>query len=193
MHPDLVPIVRELEETTSHFQELGSRIPEAQWNARPTPGRWSVAENVAHLNLTTAAYLPLLDAMLEDARRTGGDAPRRFRKDLVGWLLWRMLAPGSGGRQKTAAQFIPQAVRPKDELLGDFARLNRELMDRIGLAAALPVQRVKVASPFSTRVKYNGYACFAILSQHERRHLHQARAAWTELSEGAARAAQAAS
>ena len=184
MHADLQRIVDDLRGLTRDVAALAAGIPEDRWGARPSPERWSVAENVAHLNLTTDAYLGMIDAMLAEARAKGSAAGPRMRKDFVGWLLHGMLAPGKGGRVKTAAAFIPDAVKPKAELMADWERYQEALVERVAAADGLPIDKVKIASPFSARVRYNGYACFAILAQHERRHLAQARTAWDDVRGG---------
>jgi hypothetical protein len=42
----------------------------------------------------------------------------------------------------------------------------------------LPVDRIKIASPFDARVKYNLYAALTILPRHQHRHLWQAEQVW---------------
>ena len=41
-------------------------------------------------------------------------------------------------------------------------------------AQDLPIDRVKMASPFDGRVKYNLYAAMTIVPRHQHRHLLQA-------------------
>jgi hypothetical protein len=69
------------------LHDLVRAIPLERWGQRSDPDRWAVAECVAHLNLTSAAYLPLLEAALERARAVKATAPSRYHRDPVGWLL----------------------------------------------------------------------------------------------------------
>jgi hypothetical protein len=62
-------------------------VPAARWPQRPAPGRWSVAECIAHLNLTSTAFLQLLRPALDEARRSGHRPPSRYRRDPLGWIL----------------------------------------------------------------------------------------------------------
>lgn len=49
------------------------------------------------------------------------------------------------------------------------------LKTRVDVAAvSLPLDRIKIASPFDRRFKYNLFSFFHILLAHERRHLWQA-------------------
>ena len=65
----------------------------------------------------------------------------------------------------------------KDSLIGDFARFQQELIERLARLAGANLNGVKVTSPFSQRVRYNLYSAFRITTAHERRHLEQARLA----------------
>ncbi|MHB1298728.1 MAG: VOC family protein [Gemmatimonadaceae bacterium] len=97
MHPQLVSLTSEFQQAQERLDRLAVRLPHEQWSRRPAPERWSVGECVAHLNLTARAFLPLLDVALEQARALGGAAPRRYRHDPLGWLLWLSSGPPARG------------------------------------------------------------------------------------------------
>ena len=68
LHPQLQAIVSEFEQALARLHALAAELPEPAWTWRPAPKRWSVGECIAHLNLTSAAYLP---------RSAPRSAPRR--------------------------------------------------------------------------------------------------------------------
>jgi hypothetical protein len=134
-----------------------------------------VAECVAHLNLTSRAYLPLLRDGITEGRRLARQGPaRRYRRDFMGWLMWRSAGPPVRIRTSTTAPFLPQAEIQTAELLADFARLQDAQLTLLGEADGLPLERVQIVSPFDRRIRYNLYACFTILPRHQHRHLWQA-------------------
>jgi hypothetical protein len=133
-----------------------------------------VAECVAHLNLTSHAFLPLLEEGLAKARRLGGPPPRRYRRDLAGWLLWRTLPPPVRIRLKTTAPFLPQTTRSSDQLIAEFETLQAAQVALLEAADGLTLGKVRIASPFSARVRYNLFSCFSMLPPHQHRHLWQA-------------------
>jgi hypothetical protein len=54
-------------------------------------------------------------------------------------------------------------------------RRARPLLEgRLRGAAAVPLNRVMVASPFNARLRYNAYAAYLVLASHQRRHIWQA-------------------
>jgi hypothetical protein len=170
----LEEIAAELRAAEDRLRRLAERLPDERWGERPEPGRWSVGECVAHLNLTARAYLPILDRGLAEASALGGGAPRRYRRELVGWLLWRTMGPPVRFRTRTAAAFVPEGGLPPAGLRAEFSRLQAEQIRRVEAAAGLPIDRVRVTSPFAERVRYDLFSCLGLLPRHQHRHLWQA-------------------
>jgi len=174
MHPQLQEIVDELHSASEWVSRLASGWSEEEWGRRPAEGSWSAAECVAHLNLTSKAYQPILVEGIARARAIGGGAPRRFRKGLVGWMVWKAAGPTGRSRFKTAPSFVPTSQLPRTELLREFEAHQAEQVARVEEADGLPIHAVRVTSPFDPRAKYSLYAAFTILSGHQLRHLGQA-------------------
>lgn len=160
-------------------------LSEKQWGARPVPSAWSVAENVAHLNLTSEAMLPGLRQAVEQAVASGEPGPERYRCDPVGWAFVQVVGPlpRIGGRRRgrvaTPAAFVPGGDLPREVVLSRFRELQDEKLSLLDQADGRAIQRFKVASPFVNRVSYNAYATFLILVRHQHRHLQQAEEAAT--------------
>lgn len=186
MHPQLEQVVGGLEEARQRLHRLATALPAERWNQRSAPERWSVGECVAHLNLTSRAYLPPLEQGLE--RAAPEPAARRFRTGALGWLLLRMTGPmpRAGrwrlGRTRTAPAFHPGDNAPRDETLAEFDRLQDRLLELTRSGDGLALDRITIASPFDPRIRYNLYAALAILPGHQHRHLEQAELVWPQLA-----------
>jgi hypothetical protein len=190
VHEQLAAIVADFDAAQARLRRLAGAVPEARWAVRAHPGRWSVAECVAHLNLTGRAYVPLLRAGVEAARTLsggtplGGGAARRYRRDPVGWLIGVLAGPLPRvgrvrlGRVRTTAPFVPHEAPARAAALAEFDALQAEQVGLVRAGDGLPLDRVRVTSPFDARVRYNLYACLAILPRHQHRHLAQAEAVW---------------
>ena len=184
MHPQLSAIVAQFESASARLRRLVTHTPAARWNTRADPARWSVAECVAHLNLTSRAYLPLLERGIAEAHAVGGGAPARYRRDPLGWLIATMSGPRPriGGRKlgglKTAASFVPSGELEAEATVAEFMELQARQIALTRTADGLPLHRVRVVSPFDARVKYNLYAAFTLLPAHQHRHLEQAEEVW---------------
>jgi DinB superfamily len=152
-------IADDLHATAQRLRRLDAAAPGAAWHRRPGPDRWSAADCIAHLNLTSEALLPLV---------------RGYRRDLLGWLIWTLMTPSTGFKTRTIPAFVPTRTDAPERLIVEFDRLQNDLLSCVAAADGLPIDRVKVASPFDQRVRYNLYAVLTLVPRHQQRHLVQA-------------------
>jgi hypothetical protein len=177
MAEQLDRIVAELRSAQARLHRLTQALPEEAWRRRPAPGRWSVAECVEHLNRTAEAFIPLLHAALELGRRVPAPAPRRLRRDPLGWLLSAiMAAPSVLARTRTTLPFDPSSspMAEPAELLRRFDERQQELIACVEAGAGLPLDRLRVHSPFDPRIRYSLYSALVLLPRHQARHIAQA-------------------
>ncbi len=183
MHPQLEELVSEFGAASSQLDVL-TRFPDPHWTRRPRPGSWSAAECIAHLNLASEAYLPRLDEGLSAARQRGGAAPTRYRRDPFGWLLSLTVGPAGRVRMRTSSAFVPPPDEDPAALRARFDELQEELLVRLRRADGLPLQAVRIPSPFDARARYNVYSAFLICVRHQFRHLAQAERALEAVTAG---------
>ena len=184
MNPQLQAVVDELEDAQDRLRSLVLAVPEEWWPRRPDHRRWSAAECVAHVNLTSAAYVPLLHEGIATGQRTDGSRPIRYRRDPIGWLLWKMAGPPVRFRVNTTAPFVPHGTEAPGRLVDEFHRLQGQQVGCVREADGLPLGRIRITSPFDARITYNLFACLTILPRHQHRHLWQAEQAWRALQKG---------
>lgn len=174
MHPQLEAVAEEFTSAQVRLHALDASLPDEWWDRRADATTWSVAECVAHLNLTAEAYLPPVRRGIEEARSIGGGPPNRFRRDPVGWILWRTAGPPVRLCVRTPAPFIPAAAGPRAHTLETFDRLQEEQLRCVREADGLPLSRVRITSPFDARLRYSLYSCLTLLPRHQHRHIWQA-------------------
>jgi hypothetical protein len=162
---------QELNEATRRAWALVQSTDGRLFTVRPEPGRWSAAECLAHLSISTDLFLPVLrKAITQPGKRAKKKQPKM---DLLGRILRWFLEPPIRQKVKTSAPFVPKAVRAKADAFGEFAGLQEKLIDVLRDARDADFGQ-KIVSPFDKRVKYNLYSAFRIVAAHERRHLWQA-------------------
>jgi hypothetical protein len=174
VHQQLEEIVAEFESASVRLHELQRKLAPGQWSRRPAPESWSPGECVAHLNLTAIAMLPLIRQGFEEARRQQRSPGARYRRDIMGWLLWRSISTPGRFKARTAPAFVPSGDRPAEEIMAEFDRLQADQIAVTRQADGLPIDRVKIVSPFNASVRYNVFSALSILSRHQHRHLWQA-------------------
>lgn len=179
MDQQLAAVVAALESAQTRLHRLADQLPDTRWKSRPGPERWSAAECVEHLNLTSKAYIPLLRRALELAPKTS-PKPKRYRRDFMGWLFSSMTGPiphlgnMKFPRVKTTPDFVPKIVTSRVETVAEFDRLQAELIALTRRADRLPLGEMKIVSPFGGKISYNFYSALRILPRHQERHLEQA-------------------
>ncbi len=181
MNPQLQAVADELASAESRLRRLVVDAPAELWPRRPGPDRWSMAECVEHLNLSARAFLPSIRSSIAEGERLGRRPFVRYRRDPIGWLLWWTMRPPVRHRLKTMAPFVPVASPPLGELVTEFSGLQAEQLACVRQADGLPLARLRIVSPFDSRVRYNLYSCLTILPAHQHRHLWQAEQVLEEL------------
>lgn len=178
-----VRVARTFDELRAQFrriieqaQALGDRHDAAALGQRPQPNSWSAAECLAHLSLSADPYLVVWRTAL---RTLPGESPRaaardHYRRDFWGWTLTWTLEPPPKFRFPTTQPFQPVDVRPVDTVVPAFLERQRQILEVLDCADGLPVDRVKITSPFDARVRYSIWSSFCVTASHERRHLWQA-------------------
>lgn len=177
MNAQLKEIADELREATARLHRLREAVPADRWPVRNDPAKWSVSECVEHLNLTSAAFVPLLEAGIDEARRYQ-PSRGRYRRGFLGWALWKMTGPDAPGRVQTIPAFVPASAPAAGAVLASFERYQEKLLKLLGACRGLPIDQVTMTSPFNARMHYNLYAGLSTLSRHQHRHLQQAERVW---------------
>jgi hypothetical protein len=174
MNPQLAALEAEFATALERLHALRRGTPPEVWRRRPAPERWSPGECVAHLNLTSATMVPIVRAGIDAARRIGTPAPRRYRRDLLGWMLWKGLGQVGRFKTKTIPAWVPSSDRSPDELVAEFERWQFDQVALVRESDGLPIQAIKITSPVDARARYNVFSALSILSRHQHRHLWQA-------------------
>lgn len=184
MNRQLATIVAQYEDMQARLHQIVEATPAERWSVRADPARWSVAECVAHLNLTSRAFVSLIRAALEEGRRRDAPPQMTYRQDFFGWLIALMSGPLFGvggfrfGRVKTTAAFVPGGDLDRATIVREFDQLQTEQIGLTRNAAGLPLSDLYITSPFDARVRYNVYSALVILPRHQSRHLDQAEEVW---------------
>ncbi|HVG35876.1 MAG TPA: DinB family protein [Pyrinomonadaceae bacterium] len=173
--PELDDYHVQFEALKSETAELLDGLTEAQFNWRASPGRWSIAECLVHLNVTARLYLPLIKSAMEEAhtRKLFGEGPFRHGF-LVNWLI-RTTEPPPKLKTKSPKIFVPPPDQPLETVATEFMTLQDQFLTRVREANGLHLSRIKVISPVSRFLRMSLGQSFAFLAAHERRHLWQAR------------------
>jgi hypothetical protein len=169
----IAEVRRGLENAEAGIVRLADSVRDDVWSRRPPGGGWSPAECVTHLTMTTDSYLKLL---LDAQGRVphGAVFPEKYTRGVGAALLEWILEPPYRAKAKTIAAFVPNSSAPKAETVDAFRKSQRALYDWMASAASVPLNSIRVTSPFNASLRYNAYAALRVIAAHQRRHLWQA-------------------
>ena len=183
MKRQLSTIVRELEAAEARVGKLADKIPDAVWIQRNDDARWSVSECIAHLNITSEAFIPRLRKAIERARQLP-PASGEYKRDILGALFGGAVGPMKriGNLQlmrvKTPPAFVPNGQQPKNVSVAEFRRLQGALIDLVRESDGKAIDQVRITSPFGEKIHYNAYSAFVMIPRHQMRHIEQAEEVW---------------
>jgi hypothetical protein len=175
LSPELVELDSQVAAAKAEASELVDGLQESQFNWRPDPHSWSVAECLLHLNMVGDRCVHILERSLADARARGRVANGPFG---YGWLGKRILAhtePPSRHKYKAPRAFTPAYGQPITAVLPTFRHLQEQLSRQLQQASGLDLAHIRVPAPEARPLRFNLQFTFAWIAAHERRHLWQAR------------------
>jgi DinB family protein len=177
--PELQQRRREFEASKTEVRALVAGLSHAQFNYRPAPDRWSIAECLVHLNTAANACFPAIDRAIAAAQARGWTSAGPFRYGwLANWMV-RTFEPPVRRRFRTAKIFRPPAPPPLGyntaDVLADYVAVRDGLVERVQRAGGLDLKRAVVISPATRLFRMSLGAYLAFLAAHDRRHLWQAR------------------
>jgi hypothetical protein len=173
--PDLAELGRQFAAAKTEVPELVSSLKEAQFNWRPSPQSWSIAECLLHLNILGDRYIPLIEKAIEKARARGLVGKGPFGYGFLGEWLLDNTEPPPRRKFKAPRLFTPAYGQPITAVLPTFLHLQDQLARQTEQANGLDLERIKVPAPGWGPVRLNLHITLAWMAAHQRRHLWQAR------------------
>jgi DinB superfamily len=172
---DLQDYRSQIDAVNSDARDLLSGLNEAQFNWRPTPNHWSIAECLDHLTVTNRELIEGIKKTIGDARSKGLMGRGPFRYGWIGNMFVRSLEPPVKMKFKAPKIFKPRPDQSLEVTARDFFSTQDEVLRLIAEANGVNLARAKVASPVTRLMKLSLGQVFGLIATHERRHLWQAR------------------
>lgn len=153
-------------------------LSDEQFNWKPSPVQWSVAQCLRHLVLTGTfaanGQAAAIDKLRASGRRSPGPYTYRGLSAMMGNMLMKSVEPPVVTKYKTMKKVVPADRHDRDALVAEFAAVHERLSSLIVAAKGLDLAAaaVPLAMPLFSMCLGQSLA-FEIA--HARRHVWQAR------------------
>ena len=139
----------------------------------PGPGKWSIAQIVAHLNSYGMYYLPAIEKSL----RSNKPSKRDFTPGWFGNYFTKIMKPGADGRIRSKMN-SPKDHRPTSDLdaasvFDDFMNQQQGLLNLLEEAKQKNIEAIRTPISISKFIKLKVGDTFRFLIAHEQRHFLQ--------------------
>jgi hypothetical protein len=176
---DIDVLVIENEANSSRAEALISGLTHEQFNWHPEAGRWSIAQNLAHLNTVHGKDLESLRPAINAARSASVTGSGPFRYGLLSRKFVASMEPPVTRKFKAPKAFEPPFEAALESSLAEYRRTSAELRQLLILSRGMDLARVKTrltALPALLQpiLKMPLGARFELINAHDRRHLWQA-------------------
>jgi hypothetical protein len=153
-------------------QALLAGLSKEQLNWQPAAGSWSVGQCVAHLCMTTEAYLPPIAAALQG--KPDGSVEEIRMGWLSAWFVREFVEPSPTTKRVTAPRKIRPAAGVDASVLERFLASNKACRELMVRSRSKDVNRIRFWNPFVLGLRFTVGTGFQIIASHGRRHLLQA-------------------
>lgn len=167
-------VTRDINQARTRAEELAGGLTVAQLKQRPQPDKWSIAECIAHLNVTAATVQGFMAKAIARGRQEKKFGSGPFSIGPKGRFLVCLAEPPP--KIKIPA---PRGVRPPVQiedplkLFSDFMTAQDEWERLMRECAGLDLTKIKVGPPASA-FRARLAAALPWMMAHQRRHLLQA-------------------
>lgn len=174
LHPELADFAAQIAKIRDDARQLTSGLSDKQANWRSHPGRWSIAQCLAHITLGNQEYLREIDRAIVDgrARQLMGNGP--FQHGWFGNWFARSFEPPPKFKLRNPKVITPPPDVAAEKVSADFDKSQQEVLQRVYEANGIDLGRAKITSPFLRLLRLSLGQAFAVLTAHARRHLWQA-------------------
>ena len=172
--PKLAELRNEYNDLILRAHTIFQDIDEQTAAQRPGSGRWSMAECIAHLNVTGPPYLESIERTLRENPQEASNPSHATRPGVFAAFLTRVLEPPYRMKMKTMTRYEPQHGAGLDETLHTFDTQHREFIELIDEMVRRGVPRKRIPSPVQPMLRLRADDWLRFLAAHARRHLWQA-------------------
>lgn len=168
-------LANSLEKLQQNLFDFVDGLSTGQWEWKPTPREFSIAQCVYHMNTVNGLVVPRIEEAVHRGAEQNLRANGPFRYPIFDRLFVFALEPRAPLKQQSPEMYRPaQAAPGLDETRRRFAGLQLRLIACTYGAEGLDLVRIKIASPVSDWLRFSLGTWLAASLAHEENHFAQA-------------------
>ena len=171
---------KDFRDNRSTARNLFSTLTSQEFNWRPNRGRWSIAQCLTHLIISSKLYSDAILTAVSTPQPVWKVEPGPYQYGLFSRLMIKSLDPDNRRRYKAPRKFTPPLIHYSvDSVITEFESSGDRWEECLKCSNDLNLAKVKVTSPVMPLLRFQLGATFAMMVMHERRHLQQAQTVTT--------------
>jgi hypothetical protein len=172
----LETIVSAAEENSTAARELFSGLSNAQLNWKPAPEKWSIAQCLDHLTVTSREFEGYFsDALVRGRKKWPVSTGPTYRPSFLGGWLIKLVHPETGRNLTAPKIFRPAESSNIGKPLEAFLKQQERFIEFVRETNGVDYNRTRLRSPVTPLMRYSLADAFVVTVVHGRRHLAQAR------------------
>lgn len=172
----LQTIVAETEKVNAEARQLVSGLTEAQMNWKPAADKWSIAQCLEHLTVSSEKFGPYMtQAIAQGREKRPADGAVAYRPTRLGGWLIKQLLPSATRKVPAPKIFRPVEGPAIEGALDRFLKQQQEFLRFVHQAKGIDYNKTRLRSPVTALMRYSLADAFVITVVHTERHLGQAR------------------
>ena len=171
----LEDFIAAMEEVSDDVQKSFGSLSSQQLNWKASAESWSIAQCLEHLIKANAPYAPLIESATDPGRKPSLWERVPVIPGLLGNLLAEAVSPQAARRLKAPAKFAPSRSSVSADVVSRFMQTQNKVLALMKSSAHLDLKGIIVTSPALSVITYSLLDGYRIISNHEQRHLAQAK------------------
>jgi len=171
----LQTLADEAEKNNIAARELAGPLNETQLNWKPAPDRWSIAQCLEHLTVSTNEFGQYFTRAIAGGRsKRPADKTPAYRPSFLGGLLIKQLLP-EVTRKMRAPKILHPSASSIDQPLEKFLKGQQKFLEFVRATEGVDYNKTRLRSPVTPLVRYSLADAYVLTVVHGQRHLAQAR------------------
>ncbi len=167
-------LLAEFEINAERMKDLIYPLSDRQVNWRPEYDKWSVLDNLLHINITNQSYLDNILGKLNVLRKAEKPFIQDAEWSILGRFFLYLMEPPYRLRFKAPKKLLPKNPLLREETVLQFMDIHNKIEAMLNQAVYYRLKGLRFYSPGSRHFSWSFVEIVSILAAHERRHLWQA-------------------